>query len=52
MMRNPVRRYLSPYYIDTYEVTNQRYADGLNWAWGQDARQEDSGSATSSWLQT
>jgi formylglycine-generating enzyme required for sulfatase activity len=27
--------YISPFYIDTYEVTNQQYADGLNWAWAQ-----------------
>ena len=27
--------YLSHYYIDTYEVTNQQYADALNWAWSQ-----------------
>ncbi|HUW81642.1 MAG TPA: SUMF1/EgtB/PvdO family nonheme iron enzyme [Phycisphaerae bacterium] len=27
--------YLSPYHIDTWEVTNQQYADGLNWAWSQ-----------------
>jgi sulfatase modifying factor 1 len=27
--------YLSPYYIGTYEVTNQQYCDGLNWAWAQ-----------------
>ncbi|MCK4660636.1 MAG: SUMF1/EgtB/PvdO family nonheme iron enzyme [Phycisphaerae bacterium] len=27
--------YLSPYSIDTYEVTNQQYADGLNWAYAQ-----------------
>ena len=27
--------YLSPYYVDKYEVTNQQYADGLNWAWAQ-----------------
>jgi len=27
--------YLSPYHIDTYEVTNQQYAAALNWAWGQ-----------------
>ena len=27
--------YLSPYCIDTYEVTNQQYADALNWAWAQ-----------------
>ncbi len=27
--------YLSPYSIDTCEVTNQQYADGLNWAYAQ-----------------
>jgi len=27
--------YLSPYYIDRYEVTNQQYADRLNWAVSQ-----------------
>ena len=27
--------YLSPYYIDIYEVTNQQYAEALNWAWSQ-----------------
>ena len=27
--------YLSPYYIDVYEVTNQQYCDGLNWAYAQ-----------------
>ena len=27
--------YLSPYSIDACEVTNQQYADGLNWAWAQ-----------------
>jgi|GEM_PF-1152563 len=27
--------FLSPYYIDKYEVTNQQYADELNWAYGQ-----------------
>lgn len=27
--------YLSPYYIDAYEVTNQQYADALNWAYAQ-----------------
>jgi len=27
--------YLSPYSINTHEVTNQQYADGLNWAYGQ-----------------
>ncbi len=27
--------HLDTYYIDTYEVTNQRYADALNWAWAQ-----------------
>ena len=27
--------YLSPYYIDKYEVTNGQYADSLNWAYTQ-----------------
>ena len=27
--------YLSPYYIDTCEVTNQHYCAGLNWAYAQ-----------------
>jgi len=27
--------YLNPYYIDKYEVTNQQYADALNWAYTQ-----------------
>ena len=27
--------YLDAYYIDVYEVTNQLYADALNWVWGQ-----------------
>jgi len=27
--------YLSPYSIDTCEVTNQQYCDGLNWAYAQ-----------------
>ena len=27
--------YLDGYYIDAYEVTNQQYADALNWAWDQ-----------------
>ena len=27
--------YLSPYYIDTYEVSNEQYADALNWAYAQ-----------------
>jgi len=27
--------YLSPYYIDKYEVTNQQYCDALNWAYAQ-----------------
>ncbi len=27
--------YISPFYIDTYEVTNQQYADALNWAYAQ-----------------
>ena len=26
---------LDAYYIDKYEVTNQQYADALNWAWAQ-----------------
>ncbi len=32
----PVHRvYVSALYMDRYEVTNQQYADALNWAWGQ-----------------
>jgi len=27
--------YLSVYYIDRYEVTNEQYANALNWAWDQ-----------------
>ena len=27
--------YLDAYYIDVHEVTNQQYADALNWAWDQ-----------------
>jgi Notch-like protein len=27
--------YLSPYYIDKYEVTNEQYAAALNWAYAQ-----------------
>ena len=27
--------YISLFRIDQYEVTNQQYADALNWAWGQ-----------------
>ncbi len=27
--------YLSPYFIDRYELTNRQYADALDWAWGQ-----------------
>jgi len=27
--------YISSFYIDAREVTNQQYADGLNWAWAQ-----------------
>jgi sulfatase modifying factor 1 len=27
--------YLSAYFIDTSEVTNQQYCDALNWAWAQ-----------------
>jgi len=28
--------YLSPYHIDAFEVTNQQYADALNWAYAQE----------------
>jgi formylglycine-generating enzyme required for sulfatase activity len=27
--------YVSSFYLDTYEVTNQQYADALNWAYAQ-----------------
>lgn len=27
--------WIDSYYIDRYEVTNQEYADALNWAWSQ-----------------
>jgi formylglycine-generating enzyme required for sulfatase activity len=27
--------YVSPFYMDRYEVTNAQYAAGLNWAWAQ-----------------
>jgi formylglycine-generating enzyme required for sulfatase activity len=27
--------YVDAFYMDTYEVTNQQYADALNWAWAQ-----------------
>lgn len=27
--------YISAFYMDRYEVTNQQYADALNWAWAQ-----------------
>ncbi len=27
--------YISAFYMDIYEVTNQQYADALNWAWSQ-----------------
>ena len=27
--------YVDSFYIDIYEVTNQQYADALNWAYGQ-----------------
>jgi len=27
--------YLSPFWMDTYEVTTQQYVDALNWAWGE-----------------
>jgi formylglycine-generating enzyme required for sulfatase activity len=27
--------YIDAFYMDTFEVTNQQYVDGLNWAWAQ-----------------
>jgi formylglycine-generating enzyme required for sulfatase activity len=27
--------YVNSFYMDAYEVTNQQYADALNWAWAQ-----------------